>query len=99
AQLYLRNPVTDNLVQIFQGQVQGCPQTIADQGARANRGSIPLVDLFALLALKELPPSVSFDNTDTGTSTANTTGNTIYAEQTVQDRIKAILNDARVPAC
>jgi len=98
AQVYLRNPVTDNLVQIFQGQVQGCPQVISANGSRANRGTIPLVDLFALLALKELPVSVDFDASDTGANTSNDTGNTTLAEQTVQDRIKAILADAGVPS-
>jgi len=98
AQIYLRNPVTSNLVQIFQGQVQGCPLTVSANGSRANIGTIPLVDLFALLALKEVPPSVDFDNTSSGTNTPNAIGNTTYAEQTVQDRIKALLADAGVPS-
>jgi hypothetical protein len=98
AQVHLRNPFTGNLVQIFQGQVQGCPLTVSANGSRANRGTIPLVDLFALLALKELPASTTFDSDGTASSSANTSGNIIYEESKVDDRIKALLLDAGVPS-
>lgn len=98
AQVYLLNPVTGNQVQIFQGYVQGIPQTVRDQATAANRGSIPLVDLFSILALKEVPPSTDFSSGGTGAKTSNTNGNITYVEETVQDRIKSILADAGIPS-
>lgn len=97
AQVKLLNPVTGNQVQIFQGHVQGIPQTVRDQATAANRGSIPLVDLFSILALNELPPATDFSTGGTGASASNVTGNITYAEETVQDRIKSILADAGIP--
>ena len=98
AQLQLLNPTTGSYVTIFQGLTQGCQQTVLDSGARVNRGTIPLVDLFSLLALQEVPPSTDFASGGTGSKSANTTGNITYVEETVQDRIKTILADCGVPS-
>lgn len=106
ARIQLRNAFTGSYVTIFRGLIQGCPQTIRADGAPIDRGSIPLADLFSLLALKELPPGVDFDVlASPGTYPAgappqgtNTTGNITYAEQTVQDRMYAILADVGFPS-
>lgn len=99
AGIALYNPVSTNWVPIFTGLVQQVPQTLNEQST-TNRGSIELADLFSLLAISEVPAGYDFtDNADgTYTPAGNTTGNTKYAESTVQDRIKALLADAGVPS-
>jgi hypothetical protein len=99
AAIAIQNLVTGNWVTLFTGLIQGVPQQVNVDSA-ANRGSLELADLFSLLAIKEVPAGLTY--TDAGdstyTSASNTSGNTVYPEQTVQDRIKAILADAAVPA-
>lgn len=99
ARVSLRNAFTNLYVPIFTGLTQGCPQTVRAEGAALNRGSLPLVDLFSMLAIAEVPPGLDFiTGGGTYTSSANTTGNTSYPEESVQDRIKAVLADAGVPS-
>jgi hypothetical protein len=98
AQLQLLNPVTSSYVTIYQGLTQSIEQTALDGGARVNRGVIPMVDLFSLLALQEVPPSTDFASGGTGSKASNTNGNITYVEETVQDRIKTVLADCGVPS-
>lgn len=92
----LYNPVADEWTTVFTGMLQSMPTTL-DTSENWSTGSLMAADLFALLAIAEIPPGVDFDNTDSGTNTANEIGDTTYAAQSVQDRIKAILADALVP--
>lgn len=96
-QLQLLNPTTGDYVTVFTGLTQNLPQTVWDQQASFNRGTIGLVDLFSLLARKEVPPGLDF-NAPGAPPVSNVSGDTTYAAQTVQDRLLAILQDAGVPA-
>jgi hypothetical protein len=95
------NPVTMNWRTVFAGLVQGVPQTMRYSGAPVSNGHINASDLFSMLALKEVPPGISFGAYNSGSNTIasspNTDGSTTYAQQNVQDRIKGILADAGVP--
>lgn len=94
----LYNPVAATYSKIMQGLIQAIPQRMRVQEAAVNQGTIAAVDLFSLLAIKEVPPGLDFDATGGGTSTANTSGDTTYSAQGVQDRMLAILADAGVPS-
>lgn len=106
ARVQLLNQFTSTYVPIFTGLIQGCPQTIRSEGAPANKGTLPLVDVFSLLAIRELPPGVDFSVLAVpGTypagappQTTNISGDITYAEQTVQDRMYAIFADIGFPS-
>jgi hypothetical protein len=95
--LGLYNPVAADWTTVFRGMVQQVPQQL-DVSARFARGQIAAADVMALLALAEIPPGVDFDSSNAGTNTANAIGDTTYAAQTVQDRIKAVLADIGIPS-
>lgn len=93
----LHDPIAATWTTLFTGLVQQVPQTM-DVSEKVCRGSIMAADLFELLGVAEVPAGLDFDNTGAGTSTANTIGDTTYAEQAVDDRIRAILADAGIPS-
>lgn len=94
----LVNQFTGNPVTIYRGLTQDVQPNIYDQGTRTNRVQIPALDLFSLFANAEIPPGLDFDDTDSGASTQNSSGNTTYAYQAVNDRINALLNDYAITA-
>lgn len=93
----LYHPIDEDWHTIYTGLVQNMPQTL-DLSENFIRGSLNAADLFSLLAIAEIPPGLDFDDTALGTNTANAIGDTTYAAADVQDRIKAILADAAIPA-
>lgn len=93
----LYNPVTALWRTVFRGFAQGAPQTVRIGGAPANSGTIPVVDLFSILARKEVPPGLSYPETPTDPSTSSTVGETVYANQTVQDRLDTLRLDVGIP--
>lgn len=86
---------------VYTGLVQQIPQTV-DVSSKFTTGSLNASDLFSLLALSEIPPGVAFGAYSSGPNTVAssklTVGETTYQAQTVQDRLKAILADALIPA-
>lgn len=92
----LHNPVTNTWTTVFTGLVQQVPQTL-DVSENYLSGSVMAADMFSLLAIGEIEPGLDFDSSSAGTSSANTIGDTTFAAQDVQARIKALLADAGVP--
>jgi hypothetical protein len=86
---------------VYTGLVQQMPQTL-DVSEKYITGSIEAADLFSLLAIDELPPGISYGDYNSGTNTtassAVAVGETTYAAQSVQDRLKAILADSGIPS-
>lgn len=93
----LYNPVTASWHGVYRGLTQNVKNTL-DLSEVFLTGNVPASDLFSLLAVAEVPPGLDFDSSDAGTSTANTVGDTTYAQQNVDDRIKAILADFGLPS-
>lgn len=102
AQVWLYNPVAASYQQIFGGYVESLPSTVRSQNAAMNQGTLDIVDLFALLANREVPVGLDFAAQTAGSYTAvsagNSNGNTTYQAQNVDDRIRAILADTGVPS-
>lgn len=98
----LHNPVTDAYVSIYRGLTQDVQPNIYDQGAQLNRGTIPCLDLFSMFGRAEIPPGLDFAAQAAGDYSAssgqNSTGDTTYAQQNVDDRIRALLADYGLPA-
>lgn len=76
AAIALQHAVTSAWTTVYRGQSQDTPLVLWD-GARRNTGSLPLVDLFSLLANAELPLDAD--------------GNTTLAATDVQTRITGLL--------
>lgn len=93
----LHNPVSGATATVFTGLVQQVPQTL-DVSGKVATGSVMAADMFSLLAIGEIEPGLDFDSSAAGTSAANTVGDTTFAAQDVQARIKALLADAGVPS-
>lgn len=93
----IQHPITLAWHVVYTGLVQNMPQTV-DLSENFATGTLNAADLFSLLAKSEIPPGLDFDASALGTNTSNAIGNTTYAAQSVQDRIKAILADAGVPS-
>lgn len=98
----LRNPFSGSDVRIFRGTTQGIPTTMRHERAEVNHGTIPALDLFAALAVAELPPATDFAAQTPGSYTASTSsnvsGDTVLAVQNVDDRIRALLADYGLPS-
>lgn len=94
--LSLWHPTRHVWHQLFRGSLEQMPQTV-DLSEKFISGSLMAADLMSLLAIGEIPPGVDFDASASGSSAANTIGDTTYAAQGVQDRIKAILADGGIP--
>lgn len=99
--LALYNPVAATWTTVYTGMVQQVPQTL-DVSARFARGSLMAADMMSLLAIAEVPPGLDYAAQTSGSYSAvtspNSIGDTTYAAQRVDDRIRAILADAGVPA-
>lgn len=93
----LRNPVTDVAVPLFVGMVQQVPQTF-DPTAKVATGTIECADMFAILAKTEVPPGIDYDDSIPAAPISNTDGDTRYASQNIDDHIRAVLADGKIPS-
>lgn len=99
--LSLYDPTRSSWTRVFTGMVQSMPQSL-DISENFATGQLTASDLMALLAIAEVPPGIAYAAQTAGSYSASTSsnaiGDTTYAAQLVDDRIRAILADAGVPS-
>jgi hypothetical protein len=95
-----RNPVADEWQQRFRGWITDWNYSF-DPSQQVNRLQLELTDVFEILGAAEMIPGADFDIPGGHYGLLpppESAGQIVYGEQTVQERIQAILADAGVPA-